>query len=574
MRRQISALSYGSDVIVELLHAAGIEYAAFNPGATFRGIHDSLVHTPGAPLVVLCMHESVSVSIAHAYAKAAGKPMAVMIHNVVGLQNASMAIYNAWCDRAPIILVGGTGPRATTRRRPWIDWIHTANVQGNLVRDFVKWDDEPHDLAAAPESFARALTTAISAPAGPVYVCYDVTLQEDATPEGFRYQGIEHYPTPSAPAADPHSIVSILTTLRAARHPVILAGHIGDTQQSMDALVELAEALGAPVLDTGVRLACPTDHPLNGTGVDELLAEADVVLALDADDLQSRLGSRWATSDEPRKLTIINVTLANLRVRSWSQDYQALVPAMQHITSTADAAVEAIRYGLSMQPLDPQSVSDRRDRLINTIAVQRRAWQDEGASAEADGAVALTRLIHLVGRAVSGRRFVLANGTNGRLEHRQWGMREPRQYLGWAAGGGLGYGVGATIGSALANDDDVISIDIQADGDLLFLPSALWTAAHLRLRTLFVVNNNRQYGNTVEHATQIAAARHRDTELRYIGAGLGDPAVDLAGLARSFGVWAAGPIVHPRDLKAQLVKAVAVLDSGRPALLDVITPGF
>ena len=574
MGSQLTNESFGSDLIVQLLVDAGIEYAAFNPGATFRGIHDSLVYAEGAPKIVLCMHESVSVAIAQGYAKAAGRPMAVMLHNIVGLQNASMAIYNAWCDRVPIIMVGGTGPKSTVARRPWVDWIHTASVQGNLVRDFVKWDDEPHDLASVPESFARALTTAISQPPGPVYLCYDVKLQEDAIPVGFSYQGIGQYQVPSAPAAETESIDRALDTLRSARHPVILAGHLGDTRQSMGALAALAEALGAAVIDTGVRLAFPTDHPLNGTGVNRFLEEADVALALDANDLQSRLGTRWATGGGSGDVAVINVTLANLRVRGWSHDHQALVPSVQHITSTADSGVEAMLARLRTDPLDQTDVASRRARAAEQIAAQRAAWRVEGETAEADHAVALPRLIHLVGKALTGRKFVLANGTNDRLEHRQWSIREPRQYLGWGAGGGLGYGVGATIGSALASPDDVISVDIQADGDLLYLPSALWTAAHLKLRTLFVVNNNRQYGNTAEHAAKIAMHRHHETDLSHVGTHLNDPAVDLAALARSFGIWAVGPISEPQDLESRLAEAMTVLDDGRPALLDVVTPGF
>lgn len=574
MRNHLDEETYGSDLIVKLLNDAAIEYVAFNPGATFRGIHDSLVHTKGAPQIVLCMHESVSVSIAQAYAKASGRPMAVMLHNVVGLQNASMAIYNAWCDRVPIIMIGGTGPKSTVARRPLIDWIHTANVQANLVRDFVKWDDEPHDLASVPESFARAIITAVSQPPGPVYLCYDSKLQEDPVPPGFSYEGIGQYQVPSAPGAEADSIGRAVDMLHSARHPVILAGYLGDTRKSMDALAELAETLGAAVVDTGVRLAFPTDHPLNGTGIDELLAEADVALALDADDLQSRLSARWSTGDKPGEVAVVNVSLASLRVRGWSHDHQALVPSVLHITSTADSAVEALLNGLRAAPLDRAEVTTRSARLVDMIAARRTTWRTEGTIAEADHAVALPRLIHLLGEALEGRTFVLANGTNGRLEHRQWSMREPRQYLGWGAGGGLGYGVGATVGCALANEGGVISVDVQADGDLLYLPSALWTAAHLGLRTLFVINNNRQYGNTAEHAAKIAGQRHREAGLHHVGSYLDDPAVDFAALARSFGIWAAGPITNPEDLESRLAEAMTVLENGRPALLDVITPGF
>src|SRR5437016_11831401 len=160
---------YGSDLIVDALRALGIEYAALNPGATFRGLHDSLVNYGGneRPGIIQCCHEEIAVAVAHGYAKAAGKPMAAIVHDVVGLQHASMAIFNAWCDRTPILVMGGTGPMNTSKRRPWIDWIHTALVQGNWVRDFVKWDDQPVGIEAIPSSMMRGYRIAMSDPTGP-----------------------------------------------------------------------------------------------------------------------------------------------------------------------------------------------------------------------------------------------------------------------------------------------------------------------------------------------------------------------------------------------------------------------
>jgi len=164
---------YGSDLVVDLLKILGIEYVALNPGSSFRGIHDSLVNyesgrTPN-PEMVLCCHEEIAVAVAHGYAKATGKIMPAIVHNVVGLQHASMAIYNAWCDHTPVMVMGGTGPMNTSKRRPWIDWIHTAQVQGNLVRDFVKWDDQPVGVEAFPSSMMRGYRIAMSDPGGPVW---------------------------------------------------------------------------------------------------------------------------------------------------------------------------------------------------------------------------------------------------------------------------------------------------------------------------------------------------------------------------------------------------------------------
>src|ERR671911_2329432 len=247
------AARYGSDLIVDLLKLLGIEYVALNPGSSFRGIHDSLVNYESGrqpnPEIILCCHEEIAVAVAHGYAKAAGKPMAAIVHNVVGLQHASMAIYNAWCDRAPILVMGGTGPMNSSKRRPWIDWIHTALVQGNLVRDFVKWDDQPVGIESIPESLLRAYRTAVTEPQGPVYVCYDVDVQESPITEPIALPDPRHYGPPTPLAASPDAVQQAAEWLVGAEHPVIIADAVGRHPDAVRALVELAELLAMPVLD-------------------------------------------------------------------------------------------------------------------------------------------------------------------------------------------------------------------------------------------------------------------------------------------------------------------------------------
>lgn len=565
-----SGVRFGSDLIVDLLAESGIEHVAFNPGASFRGIHDSLVHRSGAPEISLCMHESVAVGIAQGYAKAAGKPMAALLHDVVGLQNASMSIYNAWCDRVPMLLLGGTGPKAKPHRRPWIDWIHTASVQASIVRDFVKWDDEPHDLGSVEESFARALAAANSEPHGPVYLCYDVDLQEDPVPDGFTRGGISRYAVPSAPAPSGQDVTWLLDKLREAQRPVILAGYVAQDADAFAELVELAESLGAAVVDTGVRHAFPTTHPLAAMHLPGFLAHADVVLALDVEDIHSHLHTRYGNPG----LTILNVSLSGLKLRAWAHDYQAMVPAERFITASADSVVSALVGRLRQDPLPGAVVAARRGAIGAATASARASWRQRAGAATADGLIPLDRMLYELSRALDGTDFVLGGATNGRHEHKFLALDRPRQYTGWGAGGGLGYGVSGALGTALAQPRGTITVDVQADGDMLYLPSALWTAARKSLPVLVVVNNNRQYGNTVEHAAKIARRRgHRD-DTRYAGAGLGDPPVDLSGLARSFGVWSPGPVSDPDTLAEQLANAVKVVSAGKPALLDVLTPGF
>ena len=224
---------YGSDVIVDMLRALDVEYVALNPGATFRGLHDSLVNYGGntAPETILCTHEEVAVAIAEGYGRAAGKPMAAAVHNIVGLLHASMAIFNAWVDRAGVLVLGGTGPMAVEQRRPWIDWIHTALVQGNAVRDFVKWDDQPASIPSLMDSLIRAHQITTSEPQGPVYVCFDAALQEQRLEEPVSLPALSRYTRPSRTQADPQALERAAELLLAAERSVVIADYLGRAQR-------------------------------------------------------------------------------------------------------------------------------------------------------------------------------------------------------------------------------------------------------------------------------------------------------------------------------------------------------
>lgn len=555
---------YVSDAVVDLLCAAGVDYVALNPGATFRGLHDSLVnHREDAPELVLCLHEEIAVSLAHGYAKAAGRPIAVLLHDVVGLQHAAMPIFNAWCDRAPMMLLGGTGPLSTSRRRPWIDWIHTALVQGQQVRDYVKWDDQPADADSIPMAFARAWRTAAADPPGPVYLCLDADLQEQEL-AGWPPDVLERHPAPRPPAPDPGAVRELAGWLRAAELPVLLTDYAGAEPAGFEQLVHLAEAAHVPVLERGARLSFPTWHEL--ALPEEVLDDADAAIGLDVEDLHGALGGR-------RPPRIADVGVRALKLRSWTHDHQALPTADLSVTAGAVAAIEALSEALAAEPVPGDVLACRRERLAGRAEAARAAAWDRARAAEGDGALPPERLAAELWPLIEHERWVLAHGRPDAPERRLWRFEEPRQHLGWHGGGGLGHGPGAAIGAALAHGTDRLCLSLQPDGDLLYTPSALWTAARHRVPVLFVVQNNRQYQNTVEHAARMAEERGRPAENRYAAAGLRDPDVDFVALARSFGVWAAGPVSEPADLRAPVEEAIAVVKTGRPALVEVLTTG-
>jgi len=569
-----TAVRYGSDVIVALLTQLGIEYAAFNPGATFRGIHDSLVNNRPAPNIIECCHEEISVAIAHGYAKAAGRPMVACVHNVVGLQHASMAIFNAWCDNVPVLVLGGTGPRDITRRRPQVDWIHTALVQGTLVRDFVKWDDEPINLASVPESLARGYRTAVSRPYGPVYINFDVLIQEDPIPDGYRVPDLSRYAAAPPPTAPQDELERVARALADAEHPVIIT----DRSERPDAVAALAEALGAPVLDRANRVGIPNEHPLDLTGADaEVLESADFILGLEADDLFGALHRRTPQHGEPIPLTqpdacVAHIGLRELALRAWVTDVQRLTRI--DIPLVGDAGAAAVQ--LTSLVADRIPAERRRARLHAARTrhdALRAAWRDEAARhRDANGPVHPAALASIVWEAIRQDDFCLANDSSHGWARRIWNIERTDQHLGLNGGGGLGFGPGGSIGAtlALARHGRLV-VDVQADGDLLFTPASLWTLAKYQLPLLIVMDNNRSYYNSQNHARDVAQHRHRPVENWVVGTAIGDPRVDFPGLARAFGIWAEGPVERASDLPLVLARALAVVKSGRPALVDVAT---
>jgi thiamine pyrophosphate-dependent acetolactate synthase large subunit-like protein len=571
-----SGAAWVSDAVVDLLVEAGIEYVAFNPGATFRGIHDSLVnYRADAPRVVLCAHEGISVSVAHGYAKASGRPMAALVHDVVGLQHASMAIYNAWCDRVPMLIMGGTGPLSTVLRRPWIDWIHTANVQAEQVRNYVKWDDQPADAASIPRAFARALGLMRAEPTGPVYMCLDAELQE--TPwEGSAWPSLDRFPVPSDPALPESELHDLADRLREARMPVLISDYAGDTEVGYQSLVRLAELLQAPLVDRGARHNAPVDHGLNFTELPDILGEADLIVAVEVEDLYGALAAAGLDGHPvPAEHSwVVHVTTGHLRARSWTHAIGELPAVERELTASAATALPALIRRLEREPPPEQLVKRRRDRLAGRVKARREALWREAQSGAAHGAVHPARLAAEAWEALAPDAPLLVHSKPDDWERRLWPLAGFRAHLGWHGGGGLGYGLGASIGAAIGlRHDERLLVDLQPDGDLLYAPAALWTAASLSTPMLVLVQNNRQYRNTVEHAARVAERRGRPLERRYAGASLAEPPIDYAALARSFGVWGAGPLHHVEDVAPALREAASIVRGGRPAVVEVVTSG-
>ncbi|MFQ5904596.1 MAG: thiamine pyrophosphate-binding protein, partial [Candidatus Binatia bacterium] len=583
---EIPRPQYGSDVVVDLLKAFEVEYVALNPGATFRGLHDSLVNYGGnhMPEIILCTHEEITVALAQGYARAKGRPMAAAVHNIVGLQHATMAIYNAWCDRLPVIVMGGTGPMDTAHRRPWIDWVHTALVQGNLVRDFVKWDDQPGSVEAVPDSFIRAYRLATTDPMGPVYICYDGDVQEKKLNGEISFPSLDRYPAPLPLQAPEEGFAKTVRWLLEAQAPVIIADWVGRREAGFHALAELAELLAIPVFDRNGRFNLPYSHPLNLTGMEEkVLSQTDLLLVLDVPDLEGAVskrvqekGRRTAIPLLSPKAKIINVGLDDLLVRAWSTDFNKLRAADLSILADTSVFLPELMRRLKDEKRELKKrgsdIEKRRAQWSKLHSEREEALAQQTKTKWDEKPISTNRLYSEMAKALKNEDWVLTNGTSGAKENLFLGAKKFNQILGKYKGGGLGYGLPASLGASLAHKGSgKICVDLQPDGDLLFTVSGLWTAAHHRIPLLMVVCSNRSYYNDEEHQERMAHLRGRPVENKVIGIRIDDPAVDFASMARSYGVWGVGPITEPRDLTKVLREAIKVVkEEGRTALVDVV----
>lgn len=571
---------WGSDVMVDAIRALGLPYLSLNPGSSFRGLHDSLVNYAGNAMeMICCPHEEIAVGVAHGYAKASGTPMGVVLHDLVGLLHGAMAIYYAYLDRVPVIVLGGSGPASYDNRRPNIDWIHSANVQGNAVRDFTKWDHEPRAIADVPAALARGYRVAMSEPRGPVYLALDAGLQETPLQAPVPLPDFGRLAVPSAVGPDPAALRHLAASLCAARRPVIVPGHAGRDPRAFGLLTELAELLGAGVDDTGIRLNFPNCHPLCVTGTDAI-ERADCVLFLDVKDMgkpTQRLDStaRAVTSRLAPGTTVLDIGFNDLGLSSWSEDYAALVETDVQVTADTAVAlpllVEACREVTGAEPAQRREQRHAHADELGAAHLARRASWAAAAQREADASpVAPAQLAAAVWEAVRDHDWVLTAGTAAGWATRLWDFDAPYRHPGRSLGTATQLGI--SLGVALAHrGSGRLVVDLQPDGDLMFDAGALWIASYYRLPLLVVTFNNRAYFNDWEHQERLARLRGTPVERAHIGMEIDRPAPDFAALARSFDWYAEGPVTDPAAIVPAVRRAAdRVLGTGTPALVDVI----
>jgi acetolactate synthase I/II/III large subunit len=578
----------GSDFMVDVIKTLDIKYMPSNPASSFRGLHESIIDYGGnkQPEFLTCMHEESAVGMAHGYFKVSGKPLLTLCHGTVGLQHAAMAIYNAWCDRVPVLVVGGNDLNAATRP-PGVPTIHSAQDINALVRDFTKWDDTPVSAQHFAQSFVRMYKIATTPPYGPVMMSLDAGLQQEPIRENGVKLYIPRFVPSSAPQGESGAVKEAARLLAHAERPVIVVDRAARTPNGIKLLVELAETLQAPVVDIGGRMNFPKTHSLSRPA--NIIGQADVIIGMELSDFWGVVNSYIDNGDngvgfnEPKiksSTKLISINSVELNTKANYQDFQRFLTIDVSMPADAEATLPALIDAVKSAIPDGRSaaISKRGDAIRRAHAEARENVKQAAAIAWDATPISTARLVMETWAQIKDLDWSLVSsaGNVSDWPNRLWPMEQHHHWLGGSGGYGVGYGAPASIGAALANRDlGRFSVSIQSDGDLMYAPGVLWTAARHRIPLLAVMHNNRGYHQEVMHIQRVANFRDRvaylGNDLAPVGTSIQNPDIEYHKLAESMGWWAKGPIKHPADLGPAIKEAVAVVQSGQPALLNVWT---
>jgi acetolactate synthase I/II/III large subunit len=578
----------GSDFMVDVIKTLDIKYLPSNPASSFRAIHESLINygQNKMPEFLTCTHEESAVGMAHGYFKIAGKPLMTLCHGTVGLQHATMAIYNAWCDRVPMIVVGGNDLDAA-HRPPGVPTFHSAQDINALVRDFTKWDDTPVSLQHYAQSFVRAYKIAMTPPYGPVAISLDAGLQQEPVKENGEKLYIPRYVPTSPPQGDTGAVKEAARLLANAENPVIVVDRAARTPNGIRLLVQLAEALQAPVVDQGGRMNFPKTHYLSGPPT--VVNGADVIIGLELSDFWAVVNSYIDNGEHGIGVNttkvkpgtkLISINSSELLTKSNYQDFQRFqvvdVQMAADAEATLPALIEAVKSAI---PNDRKAAIEKRGEAIKKAHAEGKERAKQTATLAWDASpISTARLVMETWAQIKDLDWslVASSGNVSGWPNRLWPMEKHYHWLGASGGYGVGYGAPASIGAALANRDlGRFSVSIQSDGDLMYAPGVLWTAARHKIPLLAVMHNNRGYHQEVMHVQRLSNFRSRVASLGKdmgpIGTSIENPDIEYHKLAESMGWWAKGPIKDPALLGPAIKEAVAVVKSGQPALLNVWT---
>lgn len=565
-----AAVRPGSDLMVQVLKDLGIEFVASNPGSSFEGLQESIVNYGNPPNrmpeFITALHEESAVDMANGYAKAEGRPMCALLHGTIGLQHAAMSIYQAYYSGTPMLLIAG--------RDDGFIQAHTANDMAAIVRSFTKWDAQPTSLRGALEALQEAYRQAITPPTGPALVVLDIELQKEEAGD----LEVPAYVPPTIPGIDATTAREIARALLAADNPRIEVGRLR-TPEGVAKAVRLAELVGASVgtSATSGPMSFPQRHPLAGPGAD---TRYDYTLGLETGPADVALIGPRIADIAPMRDTA-GIGFGGLRGSGPQGPGGGRGPQIaRRIDIDAEASLDALIEAVTREATAAQrrTIEERSARhadanreayvraVRDALAEKRHGWNSSP--------IATARIYAELWPLIMNEDWCLASPSNfSGAHHRElWEHNRPYSYLGGQGAGGMGYGIGACTGAALAaRERGRIVINVQTDGDLNYAPGALWTAVHHKLPMLTVMHNNRAWHQELMFLVYMAGVRGRGTDRGHIGTTLRDPFIDYAKMAAAYGMASEGPIEDPTELQAALARGIASVKRGEPYLIDVVT---
>jgi acetolactate synthase I/II/III large subunit len=579
----VTQTTSGGDFMVDVIKTLDLDYLAMNCASSFRGLHEAVINygKNTKPEILTCPHEDIAVHMAQGYAKIAKKPMAMICHGVVGLQHATMAMYNAWCDRVPVIVIGGNIIEANKRGAVFVEWPHSAIDPGAMVRDYTKWDDQPTSLQHFAESMVRAYKVAMTPPMGPVMLSLDAELQENPISEP-EHLHIPKFAKVIPPQADTGAVAEAAKLLGAAENPGIIVDRYARTEAGMGRLIELAETLQCAVVDNAGRMNFPSRHPLNQSfRRGAVIPQADVILAIEMNDVWGALNQfndRIVRSSRPvtkKDAKIITLGVRDLYIKSNYQDFGRFQDVDLAIAGDGEASVPALTEMVKrLVDGGRRSALETRGKKLGAakLALLEQIKSDATLGWDATP-ISVARMCTEVYAQIKDENWSLVGNTiNNTWPHRLWDFKRPYQWNGNAGGGGVGYNLPASLGAALANKPSGrLTVAFGGDGDFLFNPGTLWTAAHHDIAMLYVIQNNRAYHQEYMYLTAMAGRHGRGVERADIGTTITDPNVDYAMVARGMGARGEGPITDPKELGPAIKRALAAVKAGQTAVVDVVT---
>jgi acetolactate synthase I/II/III large subunit len=572
----------GSDYMVDVIKSLPVEYIFASPGSSFRSLHESIVNYGGnKPEFITCTHEEIGVAMGNGYAKIEGKPALSMAHGTVGCQHAAMAVYNAYCDQVPNILILGNISNAAERRGS-VEWLHSVQDAAAMLREFTKWDDNPASLQHFGESTVRAYQLAMTPPTMPVVLVADGELQENAIPADAELR-IPKYVVPSPPAGDQSTVNAVAKMLVAAENPVIVTSRSARTPAGLQSLIELAELLQCAVIDQHRRMNFPSRHPLNQSWNSRgMVGNADVILGLEVYDFYGvvhALGGQ--TKVIPRSIIkpgtkLISISSSDLFYKANYQNFQRFEDMDIAIAADAEATLPALIEAVKkLITEDRKRVFQARGVKLAEASAQSLEQNRTNATYAWDASpISTARMSAELWAQLKNEDWSLVSDTIwiSYWPLRLWDMNKHYHYIGGAGGEGVGYMAPAALGAAVANKKHGrLSVCIQSDGDLMMAPGTLWTAAHHKIPMLTLMHNNRAYHMEIMQLQRMANQHNRGIDTCDIGTTITNPNIDYAQMARSMGVEAEGPISDPSKLGPAIKRGIEAVKRGNPYLIDVIT---